>query len=183
MSGTGWLDHCVAFIAGRKGVVVTGSEVDFDQQPRSADDSELVLRQQMLPTDANSYGDVHGGAIMKLVDTAAGLAAMRHSRSRAVTVAVDSMSFRAPVHVGDLVHVRGRLTWVGTSSMEVEVTVEAEKVIEGTIAHTSTAYLVFVALDDEGKPHHVPPLLLESDTDRAKWKAAERRRQIRLGNA
>ncbi len=161
---------------------VTDSASDFDRRPRAASESELVLRQQMLPTDANSYGDVHGGAIMKLVDTAAGLAAMRHSRSRAVTVAVDSMSFRAPVHVGDLVHVRGRLTWVGTSSMEVEVTVEAEKVIEGTIAHTSTAYLVFVALDDEGNPHHVPPLLIESEADQAKWKAAERRRQIRLGN-
>lgn len=149
--------------------------------PKSPNESEVVLAQLMLPDDANPSGDVHGGVVMKLVDTAAGIAAIRHARSRAVTVAMDSMTFEAPVHIGDLLQLRARLTWTGTTSMEIEVTVEAENVLKGERRRTSTAYLVYVALDETGHPHPVPPLAVETDEDRLRWVAAERRRKVRLG--
>ena len=148
--------------------------------PRPADQSAVVLAQQMLPNDANAQGDVHGGAVMKMVDTAGAMAAMRHARSRVVTVVVDSMTFQEPVHVGDLVHVSARLTWTGRTSMEVAVAVEAEDVVHGTRRRTSDAFLVYVALDDDGHPRPIPPLLAETAEERAAWAAAEARRDARL---
>lgn len=147
---------------------------------RATAESEVLLAQLMLPNDANPYGDVHGGVVMKLVDTAAGLAAARHARARAVTVAMDSMTFEAPVHVGDLVHVVARLTWTGRTSMEIEVTVDAEHVLTGERRQTSKAYLVYVALNEDGVPQPVPALAIETDEDRARWDAAVRRRAVRL---
>jgi acyl-CoA hydrolase len=149
---------------------------------RTPADSEVILAQLMLPNDANPSGDVHGGVVMMLVDTAAGLAATRHARSRTVTVAMDSMTFEAPVHIGDLLHLVARLTWTGRTSMEIEVVVEAENVLTGDRRRTSTAYLVYVALDAEGKPRPVPPLVPQTDEDRARWAAAERRRAVRLAH-
>jgi acyl-CoA hydrolase len=145
-------------------------------------ESEVMLAQHMLPDDANPSGDVHGGVVMKLVDTAAGIASMRHARSRVVTVAMDSMTFEAPVHIGDLLHVLARLTWTGRTSMEIEVIVEAENILAGVRRRTSTAYLVYVALDADGKPRPIPPLVPETDEERARWAAAERRRAARLAN-
>jgi acyl-CoA hydrolase len=147
---------------------------------RPASDSEIVLRQLMLPEHANPFGNVHGAWVMKLVDEAAGSAAMRHCRSRVVTKLVDQMTFDAPVHIGDLVHVSARLTWTGRTSMEVAVIVEAERVLSGEVRQTNTAHLVFVALDIEGKPRPVPPLLIESLEEQADWDAAEQRRALRL---
>jgi acyl-CoA hydrolase len=151
------------------------------EQGKTPAESAVTLGQLMLPNDANPSGDVHGGEIMKLIDTAAGLAAMRHSRSRSVTVAMDSMTFEAPVHVGDLVHLNALLTWAGRTSMEIEVVVEAENILAGTRRRTSTAYLVYVALDDEGRPRPVPALIPTTDEEHARWAAAERRRAVRLG--
>lgn len=155
----------------------------MDDEARSPDESAVTLAQLMLPDDANPSGDVHGGVVMKLVDTAAGIAAIRHARSRAVTVAMDSMTFEGPVHIGDLLHLHARLTWTGRTSMEIEVTVEAEDIVRGLRRRTSTAYLVYVALDGEARPRPVPPLALRTDEDRARWTAAERRRAIRLAHA
>lgn len=154
----------------------------MSNEVRTSADSEVMLAQLMLPEDANPSGDVHGGVVMKLVDTAAGLAAIRHTRSRTVTVAVDSMTFEAPVHIGDLLHLCARLTWTGRTSMEIEVIVEAEHVLTGDRRRTSTAYLVYVALDADGKPRPVPPLTPVTDEDRARWAAAERRRAVRLAH-
>ncbi len=134
----------------------------------------------MLPEHANPFGNVHGAWIMKLMDEAGGIAAMRHCQSRVVTKLVDQMTFDNPVHVGNLVHVRGRVTWTGRTSMETTVVVEAENVLTGEIRRTNTAYLVFVALDREGNPWLVPPLLVETPDDQAEWAAAELRRTLRL---
>jgi len=149
-------------------------------QPKRVSDSAVTLAQHMLPTDANPWGNVHGGTIMKLVDTAGAIAAMRHARRRCVTVIMDSMTFLHPVYVGDLVTLHARLTWTGRTSMEVEVIVEAENVTTGTITHTSTAYLVYVALDEQGRPCPVPPLELVTDEERRRWQEAEARRAYRL---
>ena len=151
-------------------------------EPRRVQESETTLAQVMLPSDANTQGNVHGGTIMKLVDTAGGIAAIRHSRHRVVTVIMDSMTFLEPVYVGDLVTVHARLTWTGRTSMEAEVRVEAENVASGVVTHTSTAYLVYVALDDEGKPCPVPSLELTTDDERARWQQAQARRAYRLAS-
>ncbi len=156
------------------------SKTDTRMEPRPASASEIELRQLMLPEHANPFGNVHGAWIMKLIDEAGGVAAMRHCRSRVATKLVDQMTFDGPVHVGDLVHVRSRVTWTGRTSLETMVTVESEKVLTGELRGTNSAFLVFVALDTHGLPRAVPPLLLESDEDQAEWDAAERRRAHRL---
>ena len=148
-------------------------------RPRTAGDSEVTMSVQMNPADANPSGDVHGGTIMKLVDTAAGIAATRHCRSRVVTVTVDSMSFLHPVHIGDLVTARASVNDVGTTSLEVGVRVESEDVRSGVTHHTSSAYLVFVALDENRSPAPVPPLLVEGDTQRRRQAHARIRRESR----
>ncbi len=141
--------------------------------------SRVIMARAMQPTDANGYGNVHGGAIMRFVDEAGGAAAIRHARSRCVTAAVDHMSFKAPVHIGDLVTVTACVTYVGRSSIEVECQVHAENFITGVVTHTATCHLVFVAIDEAGNPIPAPPLILETDEDRERWEAAERRRATR----
>lgn len=150
---------------------------------RSASESEIVLRQLMLPEHANPFGNVHGAWVFKLVDEAAGTTAMRHCRTRVVTKLVDQMTFDGPVHVGELVHVTARITWTGRTSMEVGITVDAERPMTGISRRTNTAYLIFVALDADGSPSEVPPLLLETPDDHAAWSAAETRRAQRLARA
>jgi uncharacterized protein (TIGR00369 family) len=134
----------------------------------------------MLPSDANPYGNVHGGEIMKLIDACAGAAATRHARGRVVTARLDELSFLAPVYVGDLVTATASVNHVGRSSMEVGVRVDAEDLLTGKTAHVASAYLVFVSTDDHGKPVPLPPLLAETDDERRRMKAAEERRVLRL---
>jgi acyl-CoA hydrolase len=164
-----------------------GAEQDLDirggdpQFPaKCASDSQVILSQQMMPSDANPLGNVHGGHIMKLVDEAGGLAAMRHARRPVVTVTVDSISFLSPVRVGQFVTLRGAVNWVGKTSIEVGVRVEAENPITGEITHTNSAFAVYVALDDNGRPCPVPPLILDSPDEKRRWKEAEARQEIRL---
>src|SRR5512146_2619811 len=107
--------------------------------------SRTTISQLMHPEHANLLGNVHGGWIMKLVDEAGALACMRHSQRRVVTVAIDSMVFRHPIKIGDLVQLTAEVTNVGRTSMEVEVHVDAENPITGSRSHTNTAYLVYVA--------------------------------------
>src|SRR5947209_14480346 len=110
-------------------------------------ESQVEMARQMMPDDANPWGDVHGGAVMKMVDEAAGSAAIRHARCRVSTAAIDYMSFLHPVQVGDLVTLRASVNHVGRTSMEVGVRVEAEDMLTGVEHHTSSAYVVMVALD------------------------------------
>jgi uncharacterized protein (TIGR00369 family) len=150
-------------------------------KPPSA--STVTLSQHMDLAHANFMGNVHGGEIMKLIDTAAGIAASRHAGGPVVTASLDQMSFLHPVHVGDVVLVHASVNDVGRTSIEVGVRVEAEEILSGRRTHTSSAYLVFVALDERGQPRPVPRLLAETDIDRHRQAEAKIRRQHRLDTA
>lgn len=147
---------------------------------KTVEASRTVMNQLMMPSDANPSGNVHGGTIMKLVDTAGAICAMRHACRPVVTLVVDTMIFLQPVYVGHLVTLEAQLNWVGHTSMEVGVKVTAENVLDGSTVHTSSAYLVYVALDEAGRPTAVPPLILQTEEERRRWKAAEARRERRL---
>jgi uncharacterized protein (TIGR00369 family) len=153
------------------------------REARTAAASRVELIQHMEPADANLLGNVHGGVVMKLVDTAGGLAAMKHCGLPVVTVAMDEMSFMEPVRVGDVVSVRAMVNDVGHTSLEVGVRVEAENIATGVTVHTSSAYLVYVALDGQGRPTAVPALELQTDTERRRQAEAKLRRQARLAKA
>ncbi len=142
--------------------------------------SKTIMSRSMLPSDANPYGNVHGGEIMKLIDACAGAAATRHARSRVVTAFIDELSFLAPVYVGDLVTAKASVNHVGRTSMEVGVRVEAENLLTGNVVHVSSAHLVFVSIDESGRPVDLPPLIAETDEERRRMTAAEERRALRL---
>ena len=146
----------------------------------SGSERRVVLAQVMLPADANPSGDVHGGTLMKLADTAGGIAAARHARRRVVTAIADSMTFEAPVKVGDLVLLDALVTWVGRTSIEVQVSIHAEKIVTGERRRASLSYFVYVALGADARPHEVPPLELRTDAERERFARAEARRQFRL---
>ena len=136
----------------------------------------------MTVLDTNLLGTVHGGVVMKLVDDVAGVVAQRHSGGAAVTASMDEMAFLEPVRVGDLVHAEGQVNWTGTTSMEVGVRVLAEPWDRAGVApvRVATAYLVFVAVDEQGRPRAVPPVLPETDEDHRRVGEAEIRRTHRL---
>ena len=153
-----------------------------DHEPKPASGSHVTLTQLMEVTDANVAGNVHGGVIMRLADTAAALAAIRHAEGLCVTVSVDEVSFLEPVHVGDVLTLRASVNDVGTTSLECGVRVEAEDPITGRSVHAATAYFVFVALDAEGHPRPVPPIQPESDTERRRQRGAKLRRTARMAH-
>jgi uncharacterized protein (TIGR00369 family) len=146
----------------------------------TSSDTLVTLCQFMLPEHANARGNVHGGSILKLVDEAGALAAMRHARSHVVTVAIDSMVFLEPVLVGDLLTLNAWLTYVGKTSMEAKIEVLAENVITGKTTRTSEAFAVYVALDDQHKPKGAPPLEAVTPEEIAEMKRALERRNARL---
>lgn len=148
--------------------------------PRPVAASKTVMARAMLPSDANPWGNVHGGEVMKLIDSCAGVAAQRHARSKVVTARIDELSFLVPVVVGDLVTAKASVNDVGRTSMEVGVRVESENTLTGKVAHVASAYLVFVAIDGQGKPAPLPPLLAETDEERRRMAAAKARRELRL---
>lgn len=150
-----------------------------EEQIKHIDDSAVTLSVMMGPQDTNGLGNVHGGVIMKLVDEAAGLATMRHAGHPTVTVAIDSMTFLEPIRVGMFVQFKAELTYVGRTSMEARVEVIAEDPIERSSIVTNTAYLVFVALDSEGKPTPVPPIAYETDQQRLRAEQAQKRQEHR----
>jgi acyl-CoA hydrolase len=165
-------------VGARPAVTLTAMSWDLNPKPASA--SSVVLARQMEIPDANLAGNVHGGTIMKLVDTAAGLAAAKHCGGLAVTAAMDEMTFLEPVYLGDVVTVKATVNEAFTSSMEVGVRVEAETVSTGRTVHTSSAYLVFVALDEKGEPRPVPPVVAQNDEERQRQHEAKLRRGARL---
>lgn len=133
-----------------------------------------------LPNDANPLGHLLGGRVMHLVDMAGALAASRHSRRPVVTVAVDHMTFLSPVHIGQLLILRSSVNRAFRTSMEVGVKVTVEDLRTGEVRHTSSAYLTFVALDDEGRPTPVPPVVPETPEQKRRFEEAGERRRYRL---
>ncbi len=148
--------------------------------PKPVSASQTVFSKTMLPSDANPWGNVHGGEIMRLIDECAGAAATRHARQRVVTARVDELSFVAPVYVGNLVTARASVNDVGTKSLEVGVRVDAEDMLSGKVVHVSSAYLVFVAISEDGTTEPLPPLIAETDEQKQRMAAAKLRRQRRL---
>jgi uncharacterized protein (TIGR00369 family) len=142
--------------------------------------SRITIAQLMQPEHANNLGNVHGGWIMKLVDEAGALACMRHSQQRVVTVAVDQMTFRQPIRTTDLVILTAEVSYVGRTSMEVEVQVTAENPITGERTHTNTAYLVYVALDENHRPTIVLPLIPETEAQKRRMEEGQARQAYRL---
>jgi acyl-CoA hydrolase len=153
---------------------------DLRGVPTSA--SRIRLSRVVDALDANLHGNVHGGAIMRLVDEAAGVVASRHSGGRVVTAVVDEMQFVVPVHVGDVVTCEAQVNWSGRTSCEIGVRVTAQPWDQAGEAgrHVASAYLVFVAVDDAGHPRVVPPVMPENDEGRRRFREAEIRRGTRL---
>ena len=147
---------------------------------KTASQSEIEMTQLVLPNDTNILGNLLGGQLMHWIDIAGALAASRHSNKVVATVALDSLDFRHPVRLGEMVILKARLTWVGRTSMEVSVEVYAENMKTGNTILTNKAFITFVALDDDGKPTEVPPLILETEEENRINKEAEKRREYRL---
>jgi acyl-CoA hydrolase len=133
-----------------------------------------------LPNDANMLGNVLGGKVMHLVDIAAALAAVRHSRCSVVTASVDHMSFLHPIRIGHLIVLRSSVNRVFRTSMEVGVRVEVENLVTGGKQHTASAYLTFVALDQSGNRLAIPPVIPETEDEKRRYEEAEERRAYRL---
>ena len=148
-------------------------------EPKSARESEVVMTHLVMPQDANPAGNLHGGVILKHIDTAGGVVAKRHSRTNVVTVSIDRMAFKQPAYMGELLIFKASLNHVGRSSMEIGVRVEAENLRTGEVRHTNSAYLTYVSLGDDGRPAPVAPLLLDNDTAKRRHREAELRRELR----
>jgi acyl-CoA hydrolase len=143
-------------------------------------DSALVSSHLMMPQDANIQGNVYGGTIMKLMDEIAGVVAARHCRKNVVTASVDTMSFLEPVYIGNLLIMKSAVNYVGRTSMEVGVRIEAEDLRSGTVVHTGSSYMTFVALDSAGKPALIPKIVPVTEAEKRRNRAARKRRSERL---
>lgn len=149
---------------------------------KSATVSRVMLHHLMTPEHANALGNVHGGVIMRLVDECGAISAMRHAHRPCVTIAIDSMTFREPVHVGALLMCEARVSYVGRTSIETFVVVRSENPITGETTHTNSAFVVYVALGDDGRPTVVPQLELETDEDKQLFADGEARQKHRIAH-
>ncbi len=139
-----------------------------DLTPRPMSASRSTMTELMMPNMANNLGNVFGGVILSLLDRVAAVAAIRHSKGASVTVHMDQVEFREPIHLGELVSAHACVVHVGRTSLDVRVRVEAENITTGVRRHTNSCYLTFVAIDEDGKPRLVPPVIPETEDER-KW--------------
>jgi uncharacterized protein (TIGR00369 family) len=146
-------------------------------ETKRVSESKIIMAQLMNPQDANPSGNVHGGVIMRLIDTAAGAVALRHAQSNVVTAAIDRIDFLRPAFIGELITLKASLHFVGRTSMEIGVRVEAENLLTREVRHTNSAHLTFVALDKEGRPRQVPRLILETEEEMRRNERAKARRE------
>ena len=147
---------------------------------KSVRESQHETSELMMPEHSNNMGHVFGGVILSMMDKCAAIAAFRHCRAGVVTASIDRVDFREPIHLGDLVVMKASINYVGRSSMEVGVRVEAEDLMTGRRRHTNSCYLTFVAVDDKGRPIEVPELRPETDDEQRRNTAAQQRRRRRL---
>ncbi len=151
-----------------------------DLTPRPMRESRSIMTELMMPNMANNLGNVFGGVILSLIDRVAAVAAIRHSNGACVTVSIDQVDFREPIHLGELVVAQACVNYVGRTSIEVGVRVEAENIPAGVRRHTNSCYLTFVAVDASDRPRVVPQVVPETDEERRWFEAARRRREERL---
>jgi uncharacterized protein (TIGR00369 family) len=149
-------------------------------ESKTVRETAVTTTQMMTPQDVNMAGNVHGGVIMKLIDTTAAAVAFRHAQGNAVTASIDRLDFHSPVYPGDLVTCKASLNLVGKTSMEIGVRVETENLFAGEVRHTASAYLTFVALDRAGEPMILPQLTLETEEEKRRNQEAQARRAARL---
>ena len=140
----------------------------------------IILSHVMMPHEANPAGNIHGGEVMKQIDNAAGVVAIRHARTNVVTASIDRLDFHHPVLIGNLLVLKAALNWVGNSSMEIGVRADTEDLMTGVVRHVVSAYLTFVALDAQGRPVKVPAYAPETPEQRRRYQEALRRRELRL---
>ena len=144
---------------------------------KSVRESSIFVAHLMEPQDANIAGNVHGGVIMKYIDTTAAMVAFRHARTNVVTASIERLDFFNPVFIGNLVKFSSSINMVRRTSMEVGVRVESEDLYTGEVRHTASAYLTYVALDEHHKPTGVPPLILKTDEEKRRNREAQVRRR------
>ena len=147
---------------------------------KTVKESQHESSQLMMPGDANNLGHVFGGVVLSMMDKTAAIAALRHCRTSVVTASIDRVDFREPIHLGDLLVMKASVNYVGRTSMEVGVRVEAEDLLTGLRRHTNSCYLTFVAVDRNGRPVDVPALKPETPIELRRYEAAEARRRRRL---
>jgi acyl-CoA hydrolase len=153
---------------------------EFAGKPVSASRTEMT--EVVLPQDANVFGNILGGRVMHLVDIAAAITAHRHCRSMAVTASVDHIDFRNPIRVGEVIMLKASLNRAFHTSMEIGVKVFSEDVLTGEKKHTTSAYVTFVAVDENRRPRPVPQVICETDEDRRRFREALVRREYRLAH-
>ncbi|MEM3684731.1 MAG: acyl-CoA thioesterase [Conexivisphaerales archaeon] len=147
--------------------------------PKKVSESATTMVRLMMPTDANPSGNVFGGTIMKAMDEIAAIVATRHARKNVVTASIDRMNFFAPVFVGDLLILKASINYVGNTSMEIGVRIEAENLKTGKTTHTGSCYLTYVALDENGRPSPVPKIIPETPEEKRRWQEGLARRKLR----
>ena len=148
--------------------------------PRPVSASHVSMTELVLPQHTNALDSIFGGVVMSWIDIAGAIAAQRHCSMPVVTASIDALHFIAPVYKGWIVNLKASVNYTSKTSMEIGVRVEAENPIQKKVFHTASAYLTFVALDENGKPTPVPAVIPESDAEKRRYKCAERRRQRRL---
>jgi len=148
--------------------------------PKTIAATSVEMMEIVLPNDANTLGNILGGKVMHLIDIACAIAAHRHCRKPVVTASMDYLDFRHPIKIGDLIIIRASVNRVFNTSMECGAKVFSENLQSGERRHTSTAYLTFVALDENRRPTVVEPILAETEEEKRRWEEAEIRREFRM---
>jgi acyl-CoA hydrolase len=148
--------------------------------PKSAKDSEVIMTELVLPQHTNAIGSIFGGVVMSWIDIAAAISSGKYAKSSTVTASIDALHFIAPIRLGHVVELKACVNATGRTSMEIGVRVDSEHPLTGERFHNVSAYLTFVAIGTDGKPRPVPPLLVETDVEKRRNRAAQQRRAARI---
>lgn len=149
------------------------------KKAKRVSDSAITTVRLMMPTDGNIMGNVFGGSIMKYVDEVAAMVAFRHAEKNCVTASIDRMNFLAPVYVGNILILKAAVNYVGRTSMEIGVRIEAQDPLSGRVVHTGSCYLTYVALDEKGRPTPVPKIIPETEEEKRRYREGLARRKMR----